>query len=138
LAQDQELLLRSYKQSRFANLPRVLLGYRRERVTLKKLLHYKLLHIKYVCKQPGAAGSGWQKVQLLAISGARLTANCIALLGGVECRFAHQAAKAPALAELAEWRNLWNLLSFWYVCPSSETFRASSLLPRAKNRQGRA
>ena len=54
LAQDQELLLRSYRLSRFANLPQVLLGYRRERVTLKKLFRYKLLHIRYVCRQPGA------------------------------------------------------------------------------------
>ena len=53
LAQDQELLLRSYRLSRFANLPQVLLGYRRERVTLKKLFRYKLLHIQYVCRQPG-------------------------------------------------------------------------------------
>ncbi len=56
LAQDQELLLRSYRLSRFANLPEVLLGYRRERVTLKKLLRYKLLHIEYVSRQPGVAG----------------------------------------------------------------------------------
>jgi glycosyltransferase involved in cell wall biosynthesis len=52
LAQDQELLLRSYRSSRFANLPQVLLGYRRERASLKKLLRYKLLLIKYVCDQP--------------------------------------------------------------------------------------
>ena len=69
LAQDQELLLRSYRLSRFANLPQVLLGYRRERITLKKLLRYKLLHIQYVCKQPGVGRGGWQKLQLLAYLG---------------------------------------------------------------------
>ena len=63
LAQDQELLLRSYRLSRFANLPQVLLGYRSERITLKKLLRYKVLHIRYVCKQPGAVRH-WQKLQL--------------------------------------------------------------------------
>jgi glycosyltransferase involved in cell wall biosynthesis len=138
LAQDQELLLRSYRDSRFANLPDVLLGYRRERVTLKKLFHYKLLHIEYVCQQPGAVDSGWQKLQLLAISGARSAANCVGLLGGFECRLGHQAAKAPTAAELAEWRNLWNLLSAWYGRPSSETFRPSSLLHSAPDKQGRA
>ena len=61
-AQDQELLLRSYRLSRFANLPQVLLGYRRERVTLKKLFRYKVLHIQYVCRQSGAAASNWQKL----------------------------------------------------------------------------
>ncbi len=62
LAQDQELLLRSYRLSRFANLPEILLGYRRERVTLRKLFRYKLLHIEYVSRQPGIAGDGLAEV----------------------------------------------------------------------------
>jgi hypothetical protein len=136
LAQDQELLLRSYRLSRFANLPQVLLGYRRERVTLKKLFRYKLLHIQYVCKQPGAAPGSWQKIQLLLITAARFAANCLALVRGFEHRFGHQAAKAPTAAELTEWRIVWNLLSAWYGRPSNETFHPSQLL--AKDKQGRA
>ena len=120
LAQDQELLLRSYRLSCFANLPQVLLGYRRERVTLKKLFRYKLLHIRYVCRQPGIAGSAWQKLQLLVISAVRFGANCVAVLGGFERRLGHQAAEAPTAEELAEWRNLWNLLAAWYGRPASE------------------
>jgi glycosyltransferase involved in cell wall biosynthesis len=138
LAQDQELLLRSYRLSRFANLPRVLLGYRRERMTLKKLFRYKLLHIHYVCKQPGGIADSRQKLELLAISMARFGVNCLALLGGFERRIGHQAAQAPTQAELAEWRNLWNLLSVWYGRPSSETFLPCSLLPGGKEKRGRA
>jgi glycosyltransferase involved in cell wall biosynthesis len=138
LAQDQELLLRSYRLSRFANLPEVLLGYRRERVTLKKLFRYKLLHIEYVSRHPAIAADGWQKVHLLAISGARLAANCVALLGGFERRIGHQAAKTPTATELAEWRRIWHLLSAWYGRPSGETFVPSSLLQGTKNKRGRA
>jgi glycosyltransferase involved in cell wall biosynthesis len=138
LAQDQELLLRSYRLSRFANLPEVLLGYRRERVTFRKLFHYKVLHIEYVSRQPGIASDGWQKVHLLAISGARLAANCVALLGGFECRIGHQAAKAPTATELAEWRSIWHLLSAWYGRPLGETFVPSALLQGVKNKRGRA
>jgi glycosyltransferase involved in cell wall biosynthesis len=134
LAQDQELLLRSYRISRFANLPHVLLGYRRERITLKKLLRYKLLHIKYVCQQPGVAPGAWQKLQLLAISLARFAANCAAVSAGFEHRMGHQAAQAATQAELEEWRCLWNLLAAWYGRPSSETFLPSSLLAREKDR----
>jgi glycosyltransferase involved in cell wall biosynthesis len=132
LAQDQELLLRSYRVSRFANLPQVLLGYRRERVTLKKLFRYKLLHIQYVCKQPGGAPGSWQKFQLLAITSARFAANCVALFEGFERRFGHQAAKEPTVAELVEWRNVWTLLSAWYGRPSNETFLPSQLLTKDK------
>jgi hypothetical protein len=138
LAQDQELLLRSYRLSRFANLPHVLLGYRRERVTLKKLFRYKVLHIQYVCQQSGAALNSWQKLQLLGISAARLAANCVALSGGFERRIGHQAAQVPTAAELEAWRCLWNLLSTWYGRPLSETFLPSSLLPSASDKRGRA
>jgi glycosyltransferase involved in cell wall biosynthesis len=136
LAQDQELLLRSYRLSRFANLPQVLLGYRRERVTLKKLFRYKLLHVQYVCRLPGAAPGYCQKFQLLVITVARFAANCVAVFGGFERRLGHQAAKAPTAAELAEWRSVWHLLSAWYGRPSNETFLPSQLL--AKDKQGRA
>jgi glycosyltransferase involved in cell wall biosynthesis len=137
-AQDQELLLRSYRLSRFANLPEILLGYRRERVTLRKLFRYKLLHIEFVSRQPGIAGDAWQKVQLLAISGARLAANCVATFGGFDPRIGHQAAKAPTTKELARWRSIWHLLSAWYGGPLGETFVPKSLLQGAKNRRGRA
>ncbi len=138
LAQDQELLLRSYRLSRFANLPQVLLGYRRERITLKKLFRYKLLHIQYVCRQPGAAPRGWQKLQLLGISAARFAANCAAVSAGFEHRLGHQAAQEPTAEELAEWRSLWNMLSAWYGRPSSETFLPASLLTPQKGSQGAA
>jgi hypothetical protein len=137
LAQDQELLLRSYRLSRFANLPQVLLGYRRERVTLKKLFHYKILHIQYVCSQPGVAPTGWQKLQLLVVTGARFSANCIAMLGGLEGRWGHQAAQAPTAPELAEWRSVWNLLSAWYGRPANETFLPAAFLANPKDKQGR-
>jgi glycosyltransferase involved in cell wall biosynthesis len=138
LAQDQELLLRSYRLSRFANLPEVLLGYRRERITLQKLLHYKLLHIRNVSKQPGVSYGGWQKLRLLGVSAARFAANCAAVFAGFEHRMGHQAARAPSEAELVEWRSLWNLLAAWYGRPASETFRPSSLLAGEKDRRGRA
>ncbi len=138
LAQDQELLLRSYRLSRFANLPQVLLGYRRERITLRKLFLYKVLHIRYLCRQPGAVPTIPRKLQLLAVIAGRFAANCLAVLSGFERRLGHQAARAPTEAELAAWRTLWRLLSTWYGRPSSENFSPSGLLPRAKPKGGSA
>jgi glycosyltransferase involved in cell wall biosynthesis len=137
LAQDQELLLRSYRSSRFANLPQVLLGYRRERTSLKKLLRYKLLHIKYVCDQPDGGPGGWQKAQLWMVSAARFAANCVDVLGGSERRLGHQDAEVPSAAEIAEWRSLWIVLSTWYGGPNSETFLPSSLLQHTNSKRGR-
>jgi glycosyltransferase involved in cell wall biosynthesis len=138
LAQDQELLLRSYRVSRFANLPQVLLGYRRERVTLKKLFRYKLLHIRYVCQQRGETPDRWQKVQLLVVSAARFAANCVAAASGVQGRLGHQSAEAPSAAEIGEWHNVWSLLAAWYGRPCSETFLPAMLLHGEKDKRGRA
>jgi glycosyltransferase involved in cell wall biosynthesis len=135
LAQDQELLLRSYRQSVFANLPPILLGYRKERISLGKLLRYKLLHIRNVRNQPGDRGVG-QNLQLLLVSAARFAANCAAALAGSEQRLGHQAAREPSFAELAEWNALWRVLSTWCGTPSNEIFAPASLLPGKEDHQG--
>jgi glycosyltransferase involved in cell wall biosynthesis len=138
LAQDQELLLRSYRKSKFANLPQALLGYRKERVSLRKLFRYKVLHVQHVRRQPGAV-AGWQQtLQLLMIAGIRFAANCTSLVPGIEHHLVHQSAKALTEEELAEWSHLWNLLSAWYGRPASERFLPSSLLPQSKERRGSA
>jgi glycosyltransferase involved in cell wall biosynthesis len=139
LAQDQELLLRSHRASRFANLPQVLLGYRRERISLRKLLRYKLLHMRYVQnqnEQPGARFTSWSTLQLLFVSSARFGANCFSLLAGPEHRLGHQAAEELSPTELAEWHKLWAQLSTWYRPPSNEIFVPASLLPRSLGKQG--
>jgi glycosyltransferase involved in cell wall biosynthesis len=60
LAEDQELLLRSYRNSRFANLPQIVLGCREERITLGGLA--KLLHLLYVCTQLGP--DAWRRLRV--------------------------------------------------------------------------
>ena len=129
LAQDQELLLRSYRESTFANLPQILLGYRRENHSLRKLLRYKLLLLRHVRSQPGVNLSPGEKCKLLAITAARIAANCLSVAGGADHRLGHQATREPSPAEVAAWNSLWILLSSWYWPPSSEIFNPSSLLP---------
>lgn len=55
-AQDQDLLLRSYRTSKFANVPNFLLGYREPQIYLKKLLISRLFltlsFIENFVKQP--------------------------------------------------------------------------------------
>jgi glycosyltransferase involved in cell wall biosynthesis len=51
LAQDQGLLLRSFRTSRFANLPEVLLGYRENAVRLKKVLRGRAYYVRSAAAQ---------------------------------------------------------------------------------------
>lgn len=111
LAQDQELLLRSFRESRFANLPQVVLGYRQERVLLKKLFRYKVLWTRYVCRQTTGAPHGLEKLKLVLVQSAKFAANCIAVLGGPQRRMGRQGASAPTPAELIAWQNVWRGLS---------------------------
>ncbi len=137
LAQDQELLLRSYRYSRFANLPQLLGGYRLERVSLRKLLRYKRLHVRHVLQQPGAALDSLQKLRLLAVSVARFAANCAAALAGPEHRIGHQAAQAPTPLECEDWNRLWTLLCASHSRPASENFQPHSA-PAPAGRRDRA
>ena len=88
LAEDQELLQRSYRMSRFANLPQIVLGYREERITLGGLS--KLLRLQYVCTQLGPGA--WRKLRLLVNPAARFAANCVSVPGG---RTAHGSSGNP-------------------------------------------
>jgi Glycosyl transferase family 2 len=142
LAQDQELLLRSYPDSCFANLPQVLLAYRLERLSMRKLFRYKLLHFRHVQKQINqkdhhAAQQAWLMLQLVIVSSTRFGANCLAMIAGTGRRVGHQATEEPSPADLEEWRRLWLMLSTWYQPPSNEIFTAGSLLPPTGPRQGR-
>jgi glycosyltransferase involved in cell wall biosynthesis len=127
LAQDHELLLRSYRGSVFANLPEILLAYRQEAVSLKKLFRYKVLSVRYACNQPAGGPNNREKMLLVALTTARFAANCVAVLAGPERRLGRQGARAPSPAELVELRGIWNTLA----CESKQgNHRAHGTPPR--------
>jgi glycosyltransferase involved in cell wall biosynthesis len=129
LAADQELLQRTYRMSRFANLSQIVLGYPEERITLGRLS--KLLRLQYVCTQLGPGA--WRKLRLLVSPAARSAAHCVSMPDG-KPRMDHLAIQATFAAEPARWRNLWTLLAVWYRRPCSETFQTASLLEQARSR----
>jgi glycosyltransferase involved in cell wall biosynthesis len=57
--QDQDMLLRSWRHSRFANLPEILLGYREERVDLRKILSSRFHYAGSIAREAG----GWAKLE---------------------------------------------------------------------------
>jgi glycosyltransferase involved in cell wall biosynthesis len=76
LAQDHDLLLRSYRDSRFANLPPIVLGHREERITPRGLLELLHLHVR---KRPGP---GHARQRLPVAPASRFAAKCAVVLGG--------------------------------------------------------
>jgi glycosyltransferase involved in cell wall biosynthesis len=130
LGQDQELLLRSYEQSCFANVPEIVLGYRQEHVSLKKLARYKLLWTKYVFAHEGASMPLHRRLAFILVQIARLGANCVAALGGPTRRLGRQGAAPPSAEQLEAWRILWSGLEAAGVA-SSEFVHPAAFGPEA-------
>jgi len=106
LAEDQELLIRSYKDSTFANLPETLVGYRQETVPLKKLYRYKLLWVRYICESEGCPETLVGKLRLILTQGVRFTANCVAKVLGPGSTLCRQGAFPLSVTEKERWNEL--------------------------------
>ena len=107
--EDQELLLRTYEHSRFAGIAKVLLGYREDRLRLRKLcsgrLHYMCAVQRHFCErgQYGPAAA--------AIVGhcCRLAIDTFAITSGLQHTVLRHRAR-PAPADVVEqWHRVWAL-----------------------------
>jgi glycosyltransferase involved in cell wall biosynthesis len=110
-SQDQDLLLRSYRESRFANVPEILLGYREERLTVRK----------QAAGRRHLAAAAWRELrrQGRPVSAARAVAGQVAKLGvdtfairtGLSHRLLRHRARPVPAEELRRWRELWESLA---------------------------
>lgn len=109
-AEDQELLLRSYRASRFACLPEVLLGYRQTGLSLNKVLtarkHLALAQWSVNLEQghPGHAILGFLAYALKALADAALGA------AGAQHLFVRRQARSAPQEEIDRWRKVWEEL----------------------------
>jgi glycosyltransferase involved in cell wall biosynthesis len=105
--EDRELLLRTYAKSQFAVIPEVLLGYREDSLSLRKLL----LARKNTCKM--AAGFAIRERQFLVpallIIGqcSRAAVEAMALPTGLMYTALRNRAQVPTTEECKEWDRVW-------------------------------
>lgn len=105
--QDQDLLLRSYTQSRFACVAQILLGYRQERRTLGKLLAGRLNFSRSIAREAwrqGALGAGMAG---LAGQGAKAVVDLATVPLGWDRRLRGESASAVTAVEEQVWRGVW-------------------------------
>jgi len=105
--QDQDLLLRSYTQSRFASVEPLLLGYRQERRTLKKLLTGRLNFSRSIAREAwrrGALGAG-----LAGLAGqvAKAIVDVATVPLGWDRRLRGESAAAVTGVQEQTWRGVW-------------------------------
>jgi len=106
-AEDFDLLLRSYRYSRFACLTPILLGYRQDKRTLKKLLggrRYTARAIADAARSQGAWGAG-----LAALAGqcVKTLVDLITVPLGLDERLRGETGAAVTPAEQGAWREVW-------------------------------
>lgn len=106
-AEDQDLLLRSYRASRFACLPEVLLGYRQPGLSLKKVLTARKnlaiaqWSVNLEQGHPGHAILGFLAVVLKALADIAIGA-----VGARQLYVTRQARDTPP-EEIDRWRKVW-------------------------------
>lgn len=106
-AQDQELLLRTYRYSRFACLPEVLIGYRQDRLSLIKILQGRRSFCVALLNEARRAG-GYAKV-LLALSSqiGKSLADAIVIATGLERSILRHRAIEPQRQDVETWERVW-------------------------------
>ncbi len=106
-AQDQDLLLRSYSESRFAALREPLVGYRQDALSIRKSLlgrYYFSRAILRVARRDGVLARGAMAVSMQI---AKLAFDAFAILSGrARTLLKHRASPFNATQEQA-WRQTW-------------------------------
>jgi glycosyltransferase involved in cell wall biosynthesis len=109
--EDQDLLLRSYRFSRFTNLPEILLGYREDKIQLMKILrgrwHFGQIMAKEFFRQRKL---GWTFGAALeqALKG---LVDCLAVGSGLNYLLLGHRAQPITEFERSKWERVWRLVN---------------------------
>lgn len=105
--EDQDLLLRAYESSRFAALPDIVLGYREEELSLKKLLMGRRSFAQSVTRK--AALEKRYAVATVAIVEQILKGivDFVAISTGLKYRILRHRAMNVGTSETQRWHNVW-------------------------------
>lgn len=105
-AQDQDLLLRTYRQSRFAALSEVLLGYRQETLSLSRILRGRY-HFSRALLRQLVVGGDWRLARGLVEQPAKALYDLIAVGSGLNYRLLRHRALPIDETQRASWKEAW-------------------------------
>lgn len=109
-AEDYQVLLRSYRDSRFASVGETLLGYRQGPRSLKKLLVGRYCTARAIAADAAQHGGHVGAAAALAIQGAKACADTLTAPFGLDRNVRGESAVHLPPAEVAAWRDLWQRL----------------------------
>ncbi len=107
-SEDQDLLLRSYKTSRFACLPDILLGYRQDILPLKSILRGRWSFTRAVLRHLATEKKYGLIGKAIVEQGAKAVADWLAITFGLEKLFhRHRASPINDTNIIKEWHRHW-------------------------------
>jgi len=108
--EDQDLLLRTYRESRFAGLPDLLVGYREESVSLKKSFVSRLFFSRSVVRDAIKHGDRMGAARAVVQQGCKYIADTFAVCTGLNYRILRHRARPLQPVKLRRWSEVWSEL----------------------------
>jgi len=105
-AEDQDLLLRSFRHSRLGGLDQVLLGYRQDRLALRKLLPGRTAFMGSVWRNAISSGDALAALAGIATNGAKGVADVATFALGLNRQMQRKRLRSVSPATRQQWRQL--------------------------------
>jgi len=106
-AQDQDLLLRAYRHSRFAALPDTLLGYRQETLSLSRVLRGRY-HFSRALLRQMIEGADWGLARGLVEQPLKAAVDVFAVISGLNYRLLRHRAIPIDDSMRSRWEIVWS------------------------------
>ncbi len=104
--EDQDLLLRSYRDSRFANVPEILFGYRESQLKLAKILRARRYMALRYGQELVRQGQPRQAARAVAEQGAKAVYDSVAIGLHLDYRMLRHRAGTITAEEQADWQTV--------------------------------
>lgn len=107
-AEDQDLLIRTYRKSRFATVPQVVLGYREDRLSLPYRLSQRRQVTKSIVRNQSQQFRFINVTLCLVSEAAKGLAETVAILTGLNYQILRPRAPAIHSDEASRWYSVWD------------------------------
>lgn len=107
--EDQDLLLRTHERSQFAALPEIVLGYREETLSIKKILTGRRYFVRSVIRQAARRRKYAIAVAAIVEQTVKGFVDCVAIGTGFNYRILRHRALPVGEATKKQWAKVWAL-----------------------------
>jgi glycosyltransferase involved in cell wall biosynthesis len=110
-AQDQELLFRTHRHSRFANVPEILLGYREEAFSLGKSFRGRRDFVRALARKDKGPGRLIRSTEAVTVQLSKFAVEAVARTTGTSSHLLRHRAAPTSEAEVANWKRVWDRIT---------------------------